>query len=108
MEIDVRADRKLRESSGAQAAFGPMIAALCESDVDLAGMRVVCDWIQYKNNFRDTVMVRPVISADAAVDGYELAVDLRRCAQPGTDVAAEVTATSVPGCAQRRRSTASS
>ena len=92
MEIDVRAVRKLRESSGAQAAFGPMIAALCESDVDLAGMRVVCDWIQYKNNFRDTVMVRPVISADAAVDGYELAVDLRRCAQPGTDVAAEVTA----------------
>ena len=36
MEIDVRAVRKLRESSGAQAAFGPMIAALCESDVDLA------------------------------------------------------------------------
>ena len=92
MEIDVRADRKLRESSGAQAAFAPMIAALCESDVDLARMRVVCDWIQYKNNFRDTAMMRPVISADAAVDGYELAVDLRRCAQPGTDVAAEVTA----------------
>src|SRR6516225_3310017 len=92
MEIDVRADARLRESPGAQAAFGPMVAALAGSGVDLARTRVVCDWIQYKNNFRDTAMVRPVISADAAVDGYELAVDLRRCAQPGTDVAAEVTA----------------
>src|SRR4029077_5215231 len=50
----------------------------------------------YKSNFRDPVTVRPVIAADvpgaSAVDGYELAVDLRRCAQPETDVAAEVTA----------------
>ena len=61
---------------------------------------MVCDWIQYRNNFRDTVMVRPLLPATAAapaaprepvVDGYELAVDLRRCAQPGADVAAEVT-----------------
>ena len=92
MEIDVRAVTRLRESAGAQAAFGPMVTALAQSDADLATTRVVCDWVQYKNNFRDTAMVRPVISADAAVDGHELAVDLRRCAQPGTDVAAEVTA----------------
>ena len=98
MEIDVRAVRKLRESAEAQAAFGPLVAALCDSDMDLAKLRVVCDWIQYRNNFRDTAMVRPVIAAGAdpetgaapVVDGYELAVDLRRCAQPGTDVAAEV------------------
>jgi hypothetical protein len=100
MEIDVRAFRKLRESPQAQAAFGPLVQALAESDVDLAKLRVVCDWIQYRNNFRDTAMVRPVIAAgqgwaagsaaEATVDGYELAVDLRRCAQPGTDVAAEV------------------
>jgi len=91
MEIDVRADARLRESPGAQAAFGPMVTALAGSGADLARIRVVCDWIQYKNNFRDTAMMRPVISADGAVDGYELAVDLRRCAQPGTDVAREVT-----------------
>jgi len=91
MEIDVRADRKLRESAAAQAAFGPLVEALCGSDADLARTRVVCDWIQYRNNFRDTAMVRPVMSADDAVDGSELAVDLRRVAQPGTDVAAEVT-----------------
>jgi hypothetical protein len=100
MDIDVRAVRRLRESAGAQAAFGPLVSALCESSVDLARLRVVCDWIQYRNNFRDTAMVRPVIAAGAdpetgaapAVDGYELAVDLRRCSQPDADVAAEVDA----------------
>jgi hypothetical protein len=92
MEIDVRAVRKLRDSAGAQAAFGPLVRALCASDADLTSMRVVCDWIQYKNNFRDTAMVRPVISADGLEEGYELAVDLRRCARPGADVAGEVTA----------------
>ena len=96
MDIDIRAARRLRESAGARAALGPLVEALCRSDADLATTRVVCDWIQYKSNFRDTVTVRPVIAADApasaAVDGYELAVDLRRCARPETDVAAEVTA----------------
>jgi hypothetical protein len=101
VEIDVRPVRKLRESAGAQAAFGPMIEALCAAEADLAGLRVVCDWIQYKNNFRDTVMLRPVIAAgvggmnpeaSAPAEFHELAVDLRRCAQPGTDVAARVTA----------------
>ncbi len=108
MEIDIRAVRRLRESAGARAAIAPMVEALCRSDADLAATRVVCDWIQYKANFRDTVMVRPVIapqpvstgladteaglSAAASVEGYELAVDLRRCARPETDIAAEVTA----------------
>src|ERR1700759_896768 len=102
MEIDVRADRRLRGSAAAQAAVGPLVEALCRSDADLARTRVVCDWIQYRNNFRDTAMVRPVLPAtqvaatptaprEPAVDGYDLAVDLRRCARPGADVAAEVT-----------------
>jgi hypothetical protein len=96
MDIDIRAVRRLRESASARAALGPLVEALCRSDADLATTRVVCDWVQYKSNFRDTVTVRPVIAADvpgsSAVDGYELAVDLRRCARPETDVAAEVTA----------------
>jgi hypothetical protein len=103
VEIDIRAVRRLRESAGARAAIAPMVEALSRSDADLAAMRVVCDWIQYKANFRDTVMVRPVIApqslntaagfpAAASIEGYELAVDLRRCARPETDVAAEVTA----------------
>jgi hypothetical protein len=94
VEIDIRAVRRLRESAGARAAIAPLIEALSQSDADLAETRVVCDWIQYKANFRDTVMVRPVLPADGTgpVEGFELAVDLRRCAQPETDVAGEVTA----------------
>jgi hypothetical protein len=100
MEIDIRAVRRLRESAGAQASLAPLVEALCRTDADLTALRVVCDWIQYKSNFRDTAMVRPVLAAGLApvpggtapVEGYELAVDLRRCAKPETDVAAEVTA----------------
>ena len=100
VEIDIRAVRRLRESAGARAAIAPLIEALSQSDADLAETRVVCDWIQYKANFRDTVMVRPVLPAEGTapadgtgpVEGFELAVDLRRCARPETDVAGEVTA----------------
>jgi hypothetical protein len=92
MEIDVRAVRKMRDSAAAQAAFGPMAEALFRSDADLTEMRVVCDWIQYRNNFRDTAMLRPVLAPDETPDGYELAVDMRRGALAGADVAAEVTA----------------
>jgi hypothetical protein len=102
VEIDIRAVRRLRESAGAQAAIEPMVEALCRYDVDLTAVRAVCDWIQYRSNFRETAMVRPVLATDAAllagagapqasVEGYELAMDLRRCASPDTDVAAEVT-----------------
>jgi hypothetical protein len=99
VEIDMRAASRLRGSPAAQAAVRPLVEAVCRSDADLETTRVVCDWIQYKANFRDTAMVRPVLTTDgiatagiAPVEGYELAVDLRRCAQPGADVAAEVTA----------------
>jgi hypothetical protein len=100
VEIDIRAVRRLRESAGARAAIAPLIEALSQSDADLAETRVVCDWIQYKANFRDTVMVRPVLPADGTApadgtgpaEGFELAVDLRRCARPETDVGGEVTA----------------
>jgi hypothetical protein len=103
VEIDIRAVRRLRESAGARAVIAPLVEALCRSDADLAATRVVCDWIQYKANFRETVMVRPVIAptpvkpavgfpALASTEGYELALDLRRCVRPETDVASEVTA----------------
>jgi hypothetical protein len=75
----------------------PLVEAICRSDADLATTRVVCDWIQYRANFRDIAMVRAVLATfgsgpEDTVDGHELAVDLRRCALPGTDVAAEITA----------------
>ena len=48
--------------------------AVCTSPADLARLRVVCDWIQYKQNFREAVVSRPVADTDV-----EIAFDLRRC-----------------------------
>jgi len=70
--------------------------------LDLATLRVVCDWIQYRHNFYEPVQARPVL-ADRPHrperDGgkappetaLEIALDLRRCGEPG-DVAASITA----------------
>ena len=78
------------------AALGPVVEALCASDVDLSRISVVCDWIQYRSNFREVADYRPVLApwqggperdgedraappeppAEAAL---EMAIDLRRC-----------------------------
>jgi hypothetical protein len=47
----------------------PLVEALCRSDADLATIRVVCDWIQYKANFREIAMVRPVLADGAVLAG---------------------------------------
>ena len=75
MEVDLRPVRKLRESAAARAAIGPITEAVCASSADLSRLRVVCDWIQYKQNFRDAVVSRPIADTDV-----EIAFDLRRCA----------------------------
>ena len=80
MDVDLRPVKKLRESAAARSALGPIIEAVCASPADLARLRVVCDWIQYKQNFREPVVARPVGTTDT-----EIAVDLRRCA----DISAE-------------------
>ncbi|HEY1701771.1 MAG TPA: hypothetical protein VGG75_18860 [Trebonia sp.] len=99
MDIEVRPVTRLAGSPRAQAAFGPLIAALAGSGADLSRLRVACDWIQYRNNFRETAAVRPILpplapSGTAPLDtvpaAHELAVDLRRCAAPDADVAAAV------------------
>ncbi len=67
----------------------PVLAEVLEtarqSSVDLAHLRVVCDWIQYKQNFRDPVGVRVIepwathrSPANADQVALELAIDLRR------------------------------
>ena len=80
------------------AALGPVVGALCASDVDLSRVSVVCDWIQYRSSFREVADCRPVLApwhggpvpdgdtvehaarveppAEAAL---EMAIDLRRC-----------------------------
>jgi hypothetical protein len=95
MQIDVRPVRRLRESPGVRDALAPMIGALAASAADLDQLRVVCDWIQYKANFREPATARPVLApgaSDLAADGYEIAVDLRRLAAAGTDVPAVMSA----------------
>ncbi|NMH97669.1 class I SAM-dependent methyltransferase [Pseudonocardia acidicola] len=88
--VEVRPTAKLRgeNSLDVTAALDPVLRAAvgcAETDADLSRLRLVCDWIQYRNNFREPVEVRPVISAvpDHARNGgsatpVELALDLRR------------------------------
>jgi hypothetical protein len=83
MDIDLRPVAKLRESAAARSALAPLIEAVCTSQADLARLRIVCDWIQYRKNFREPVIGRPV-----GDDAFEIAVDLRRCGE--TDAAAAV------------------
>jgi hypothetical protein len=101
MDIEVRPVTRLAGGPGsprAQAAFGPLIAALAGSGADLSRLRVACDWIQYRNNFREAAALRPILGApfigpdgmDTVPAAHELAVDLRRCAAPDADVAAAV------------------
>ena len=60
--------------------------------LDLATLRVVCDWIQYRHNFYEPVEVRPVLAdrphppeqgdgGTPARSGLEIAIDMRRCAE---------------------------
>jgi hypothetical protein len=76
VDVDLRPERKLRESEAVRSALGPLLEAVCGSAADLSQLRVVCDWVQYRKNFRDPVAGRPV----GDTGQVELAVDLRRCA----------------------------
>ena len=123
MLIDVRPVAKLTGPAPVDvaAALAPVFAALggaagpglAESSaaLDLASLRVVCDWIQYRHNFYEPVEVRPVLAPPgqhrpqasgaqggrppgpaapaAARSGLEIAIDLRRCGDG--DLAARVT-----------------
>src|SRR5512146_835312 len=95
MQIDVRPVRRLRESAAVRAVFAPVLEALAASPADLARLRVVGDWIQYKANFRDPVVARPVLAAGlpgGEADSFEIAVDLRRLAAEGADVSGAMAA----------------
>ncbi len=93
MLIELRAsDDRLRGPKALDAA--PILTsayrAATDSPQDLSRLRVVCDFIQYRQNFRDTVEVRRVEPWDIDAgsengDGqtWEIAIDLRR-AKPDT------------------------
>ena len=94
--------RAARDPVDFGATLGPVVEALTAECGDLARVRVVADWIQYRANFRTAVSVRPFVTSATAVDGgpghdpvppapavredeLELALDVRRCA--GLDAA---------------------
>ena len=96
MLIELRAsDDRLRGPKAVDAAPILMSAyrAIADSLPDLSRVRVVADYIQYRQNFRDAVELRKVepwdIDAAATPDGdssaWEIAIDLRR-AKPGSYV----------------------
>jgi hypothetical protein len=94
MLIDFRPSERLRGRNRVDfgSAVTPLLDALAASQEDLSRVRVVCDWVQYRENFRDVVDVRPVLPcpdpaesrdgrpAMAGTLGYDLefAVDVRR------------------------------
>jgi len=105
MRVDVRPVARLRgkEPLDVTTALGPVVEALCASDVDLSRVSVVCDWIQYRSNFREAADCRPVLApwhggpgpddedrAAHAEAALEVAVDMRRCSD--TDLRAVVAA----------------
>ncbi|MGN6177106.1 MAG: hypothetical protein ACTHPS_29755, partial [Streptosporangiaceae bacterium] len=75
MQIDIRAVTKLRGPGAVDipAALGPVFSALSATEVDLARLRVVCDWIQYRSNFTEPVACRPVLAEPELQDGLEIA-----------------------------------
>ena len=54
MQIDIRPVARLRGPSplNMPAALGPVFEALSSTAVDLTRLKVVCDWIQYREQFR--------------------------------------------------------
>ncbi|MEW2165633.1 hypothetical protein AB0912_21945 [Streptomyces sp. NPDC007084] len=97
MLVDLRPHARLRGKKplDVAASLVPVVEALtADTDTDLAKVRLVCDWVQYKESFRDVVEVRPIlgraarptgtdpvpIPSNVRVDDLEVAVDVRRSA----------------------------
>src|SRR3981081_1141298 len=88
MLIDLRVpDDRLRGPKAVDAApiLTSALKAATDSPVDLSRLRVVGDFIQYRQNFRDPVVLRRVQpwAIDAGVpeddgESWEIAIDLRR------------------------------
>jgi hypothetical protein len=103
MHVDVKPVGRLRGARRmpVMTLLTPVIDALCDGPADLSRLSVVCDWIQYRANFREIADFRPILAApwrsaadhdgnafDAEPGGgrglaeaaLEVALDLRRCA----------------------------
>jgi hypothetical protein len=84
VQIDVRATERLRAKTPVDLGgiLSCVIAAVRDSDIDLTRLRIVCDWVQYRQNFRSVVDLRNIIPTELqardGADVHELAIDMRR------------------------------
>jgi hypothetical protein len=92
MLVDLRPTDRLRKDNGAAVAsvLGSIMHAVGDESLDLDHLRIVCDWVQYKNSFREAVEIRPILNGSAH-ERLEIGVDLRRTAGTQYDVNAEMT-----------------
>jgi hypothetical protein len=79
VRLELRSTGRLRKANGAavRTVLGSLEQALTDPALDLATLRIVCDWVQYKNNFREPVTQRPILDGDDR-ERVEIAIDLRR------------------------------
>jgi hypothetical protein len=122
--VDIRPNARLRGKNPVDVttALAPVFSALVADGsgegegpgTDLSRLRITADWVQYKNNFRPPVELRPVVGAppgrsstngQAAGLPLELAVDLRRIAAGtgGNGTVADETATAVSAALHAHR-----
>lgn len=92
MLVEFRPHTRLRGERPADlgASVLPVVNAVSGSEADLGKVRVVCDWVQYRNNFRDAVDIRPILRGEPGAlpepigvrdDDLEVAVDVRRATE---------------------------
>src|SRR5688572_12349111 len=108
MLVELRSTDRLRgpKALDVSPVLASVLDAAREGTADLSRLRVVCDWIQYKRNFREPVSRRPILpsafdtaqasrngregNGDGEPQACELAIDLRRTA--GAHLNGELTA----------------
>lgn len=78
MLLQLRPADRLRGRNGALSEVVDAVVggAVGDPSLDLDRLRIVCEWLQYKKNFRRTVEVREILGEEAGA--LEVAVDLRR------------------------------
>jgi hypothetical protein len=104
--VEIRPTARLRGKNAVDlaAALAPVFGSLTAENgsapaADLAGLRVVADWVQYRQNFRTPVELRPVVGSDTV----ELALDLRGIASAAPDEVASRVAAALHGHRAARR-----
>ena len=110
MLIELRAsDDRLRGPKAIDAT--PIVTAayraVVDSPIDLSNVRVMCDFIQYRQNFRDAVELRRLepwtieVGADGSESAsWEIAVDLRRAKPELLEVAIKDALSASSTCAR--------